>query len=217
MGLPDCDGSGFLVLSDGAGLGLQYVVEVCELDADGGVGGALEGVALAVVEDVGESEVVACLEGEVSDFGTAELEACACGDAVGEFLLALEVVLLGAAFAQGQGGGVPRACLGLALADAESYLGAKDDVAHEAFALSSPAEAGEEGDADIALGAPVGVVAGLYVFLPAELGVVDLGLQGAYGGEVFLARVAQGDAHLESHVHVLRHAGLEAHAVHGDA
>jgi len=194
-------------------LGADNVVEVGGFDDDGAVGGTTEGVFLAVVENVAETVEVVAFEHEAACAFGAYLKGEASGDAVLEAALHGFAILLcdvvGARFAD------PWVAVVLGLAEAVAELGTYEEAEEEAFALATPAEAREDGHLDIPHIAVVGVAAefGVDVFLPAHVGVVDLGLYGADGGEVFLAGVAHGDAEGLAALKHLLDSGVEGGAV----
>ena len=89
----------------------------------------------------------------------------------------------------------PRVAVVLFFADTETDLRTGHHAEEEAFVLASPAHAGKDGDLDIVHIARVGVSAvfRLDILFPSEVGVVDLGLNGAVGGEILFARIADGE------------------------
>ena len=194
-------------------LGADNVVEVGGFDDDGAVGGTTEGVFLAVVENVAEAVEVVAFEHEAACAFGADLKGEASGDAVLEAALDGFAVLLCDVVGSRRAG--PGVAIVFGLAEAVAELGTYEEAEEEAFALATPAEAREDGHLDIPHIAVVGVAAefGVDVFLPAHVGVVDFGLYGADGGEVFLTGVAHGDAEGLAALKHLLDGGVEGGAV----
>lgn len=204
-------------------LGSCDVEEPGKLDDDAAHVGLGEEIALRIAIDIAEAEIIAGLELEVAHAGNAVFKAQAGGDAIVELVLYGHRVL-------GTNGidavGTVSLCevkIGLrALAEPIAELGAELEEELRSALLASPCEMGHNGQLDVVDGATVllgesrcfvddGIVFIVEdAFLPSHLRVVQLGLDGADGGEILLADIACGEACGDAAVHALRDAGHEA-------
>ena len=113
-----------------------------------------------------------------------------------------------------------------ALAEIYAELRAGVDEEVHAARLASPGQMGHDGHLHVVDGAAVGlglprhavddglVVEGADVLVPSHLGIVQLGGDGGYRGEILLHGVAHGQSASDAALHLLHHFGREADGCH---
>ena len=186
----------------------------------GAIGRAGEGVFLAVAKHIAEAIVVAAFKDEVTHRRVV-LQSDAASYAIVKLALYVEVVLrhhiIGARRHALLIGGPHGATL-VAVANADTYLRPCLEEELQAALLLTPRQPCEDGQLQVAHVAAIAVLQSFAlkaadVFFPTQLRVVEFGIEGAIGSELFLAHVFQRQTQRRPHVHLLLDGRVEIYAV----